>query len=573
MAAVTTELPHDPALARWIPALAWLRHYQRAWLGPDLIAGVTTATVVIPQAMGYASLAGLPVQVGLYAATVPALAYALFGTSRPLSLSVTSTVSILTAGAIATVATESPAAAAAALSVVVGVTLILAGLLRLGFVAQFISQPVLTGFKVGAGLFIASSQLGKIMGVPLEGDNFFQNLRSALQQLGGINGPTLTLGLVTIALLLALHGRLPRVPGPLIAFVLGILAVSLLDLEADGVAVVGAIPAGLPGIAVPDLGGATALLLPGLGIALMSFVESSSAARAFVRQEEPRIDADRELVALGAASFSAGFFQAYPTSGGLSQTAVNRQAGARTQLASVTTVGVVVLILTVLTPLFESLAEATLGAMVIVAAIGLVDVAAVRRIAAVRRRDVALALLSALAVLVFGVLQGVLTGVLLSMLVLLYQTNTAPVELLGRDPRTGRWRAIARHPDSETVPGVLVVQPSGRLYFANAQHVTDEILALARSTPSPTRLVVLDAGVIPDMEFTALQALADLDRTLRERGAALWLADVRWGPLQMVERAMAVADQPYVPPFDSIDDAVAAYENAGPAQPEKETLP
>jgi MFS superfamily sulfate permease-like transporter len=327
-----------------------LGSYQRAWLRWDLLAGLTTAAVVIPQAVAYASLAGLPVQVGLYVATVPMVAYALLGTSRPLSVSSTSTISILTAGALAEAgAAGDPgraAATAALLALLVGGILAAAGLLRLGFLADFISSPVLAGFKAGMGLVIAASQLGKVLGVPVQGDGFFAKVWSALTQLGDANPATVALAVGGLAVLLALRRWAPKVPG-----------------------------------------------------------------------------ADRELLALGAANLGAGLFQAYPAGGGTSQTAVNDGAGARTRLAGVVTAAVTVLVLTVLAPLLADLAQAILGAIVLVAAICLVDLAPLRRIRTIRRRDFWLGLVALVGVLVLGVLRGVLEAVLISLLVLLHELD------------------------------------------------------------------------------------------------------------------------------------------------------
>lgn len=422
-----------------------LGRYQRAWLRWDLLAGVTTAAVVIPQAVAYASLAGLPVQVGLYVAIVPMVAYALIGTSRPLSVSSTSTISILTAGALVDAGAAGDAtravAAASLLALLVGGILAAGGLLRLGFLADFISSPVLAGFKAGMGLVIAASQLGKVLGVPVEGDGFFAKVWSALGQLGDANPATVALALGGLAVLLTLRRWAPRVPGPLVVVVLGIALVGLTDLESRGVALVGPVSGGLPKFELPELAGVGALLPAAVGIALMSFIESISAARAFAAKDDPPVDADRELLALGAANLAGGLFQAYPAGGGTSQTAVNDGAGARTQLAEVVTAVVAVLTLTLLAGLLADLAQAILGAIVLVAAIGLVNLAPLRRMRTIRRRDFWLGLVALAGVLIFGVLPGVLVAVLISLLVLLHELDHP--------------RVVA----SERAPGLLVVRP------------------------------------------------------------------------------------------------------------------
>ena len=535
---------------------------RHAWLRWDLLAGLTTAAVVVPQAMAYASLAGLPLEVGLYVATVPMVAYALVGTSRPLSVSSTSTISILTAGALleagAAGDAERAAATAALLALLVGAILVAAGLLRLGFLADFISAPVLAGFKTGMGLVIAASQLGKVLGVPDQGHSFFGDIWSAVRQLGDANPATVALALGALAVLLALRRWAPMVPGPLLVVALGIALVSLADLEAHGVALVGPVGGGLPRFEVPGFGQVGTLLPAAAGIALMSFIESISAARAFAAKTDRPIDADRELLALGAANLGAGLFQAYPAGGGTSQTAVNDDAGARTKLAGVVTAGVSLLVLTVLAPLLADLAEAILGAIVLVAAVGLVSLAPLVRIRTIRRRDFGLGLVALMGVLTLGVLRGVLVAVLISLLVLLHELDNP--------------RIVA----DEQRPGLLVVRPEGRLFFANARRVCDRITELAVGRQPPPRVVLLDLSAVNDLEITALERLEGLADDLHGRGMTLWVAAPGERPLEMLRRAgellgrtslQADTGQLGVRVFLTLDDAVATFEEH--AQPDR----
>jgi sulfate permease, SulP family len=549
-------------LAEYVPAVGWLRDYQRSWLRGDLAAGVTTAAVVIPQAMAYATIAGLPVQVGLYVATVPMLVYALLGTSRPLSVSTTSTISALTAAAVTVAAAGDPSralVAASTLAVLVGALLLLAGLLRLGFLADFISAPVLAGFKAGTGLLIAAGQLGKVLGVPQEGDSFFRKVGSALSHLGEISWSTAGLAAASIAILLALRRWAPRsLPGPLLVVALGILLAVVTGLADRGVALVGKIPPGLPGFAAPDLAMVQGLLPAAAGVALMAFVESIAAARAFATGGEPEVDADQELRALGAANVAAGCFQAFPAGGGLSQTAVNRETGACSQLAEVVTALVVVLTLLFLTPLFENLPQATLGAVVIVAVTGLVDLAALRRILDIRVRDFGLALVALAGVLVLGVLQGVLLAVSVSMLTLVYGANHPPIEVLGRRPGTGSWRDLDRHPDDETVPGLMVVRPVASIYFANAPRIRRRLLDLVDTAASPPDVLLVDFGAVPDIDITALDLLPMVDADLRGRGITLWLANINARPLDMLRR-LPDAEAWERRLFRELDDAATAF--------------
>jgi sulfate permease, SulP family len=485
-----------------------------------------TACVVVPQCVAYASLAGLPIQVGLYIATVPMVLYAVLGTSRPLSVSTTSTISLLTASAVEPSGASEPLAAASALAIIVGVVLLVVGLLRLGFLEDLVSSPILTGFKTGTGLVIISGQLGKLMGIPVGGTSFFSNIDDVLDGLGDIDGLTLALGVGTIVMLVVLHRGAPRLPAPLIAVVLGIVLVSAFDLANHGVAVIGSVPSGLPGFAFPSPDSWGPLVSGALGIALMSAVESLAAGRALASKEDPPVDANRDLVALGAANLGAGVFQGYAAGGGLSQSAVNDQAGARTQLAEMVTGAVVVLVLTTLTGLLEDLADATLAALVIVAASGLIAPAAFRPLARIRTRDFGLALVALAGVLVFGILDGVLIAIAISIFTLVYQSKHRAVEVLGREPATGHYRTMARHPEAEAIPGLVIVRPRGPLSFANVERVRTEILAAIEQAQPQPRVLLCDLEAVADVEITALEVMARFAGELRDRGVQPWLAAI-----------------------------------------------
>ncbi|HSR32751.1 MAG TPA: SulP family inorganic anion transporter [Anaerolineae bacterium] len=534
------QLENAPTgLARYLPILGWLPRYQPTWLRFDLVAGLTAAAVVIPQAMAYAAIAGLPVQVGLYTALVPMLIYFMLGTSRPLSVSSTSTISMLTATELARVAQGGDRAetlvAASTLAFLVGVFLLLAGLLRMGFLANFISLPVLTGFKAGIGLVILVGQLGKVLGIPVEKGPVFQTIVQIFQNLDQIHWLTLALALVTLAILIFLPRLTKRLPAPLIAVAVGILASALLNLEASGVKLVGEIPAGLPTLSLPNLSLVSALWPGALGIALMSFVESIASARAFAKQDDPPVDADQELRALGAANIGGGFFQAYPAGGGTSQTAVNDQAGARSQLAEAVTAGVVVVTLLFLAPLIGLMPEATLGALVLVAAAGLIKVGEFRAIGRIRRHELAWAILTFVGVVILGTLEGIMVAVVVSMLDIIVQANHPPLYVMGRKPGTDVFRPLRDHPDDETFPGLLILRTEGRIYFANAPRVREQALALIqREKPS---VIVVDCSAIPDIEYTALKQLTNLEERLREAGIVLWLAALNPEPLRTIQES------------------------------------
>jgi sulfate permease, SulP family len=521
-----------------VPIAGWLRGYRPAWLRADLLAGATAAAVVIPQAMAYAGVAGLSVQVGLYCALVPMALYALLGTSRPLSVSTTSTISLLTAAAIATApAGIDPGLVASLLALEVGAILVVAGVLRLGFVSDFISRPVLVGFKIGMGLSIAASQLGKVLGVDVEGETFFPKVLSALRQLGDVSVPTLVVATVVVVALVAIRRMAPGVPGPLLVLVGAALVMGLTNLVARGVATVGPVPAGLPAPHVPPLDLAGSLLPAAAGIALIAFVESIAAARAFRRGDDPPLDPDRELIALGAANVGGGFFGAFPAGGGLSQTAVNDGAGARTQLAELGTAGLVALVLIALAPLVKYIPEAALGGIVLVAAAGLLSRDEARTIRRQRVQDWAFAVVTLAAVLVLGTLQGILVGVLVSLLTLFWDLNHPSIVVLTRKRGTDTFRSEAEHPDDERIPGLLIVRIESPLYFGNAQRVIDRVALHVRESDPPPRVLLLDCSAVSDADTTAASVLAERVDRLETSGTQVWLAALTERVLGLARRS------------------------------------
>lgn len=546
-----------------IPARDWLAHYSRAWLSADVIAGLTTAAVILPEGMAYASLAGLPVEQGLYTALVTLPIYALLGASRVMSVSVTSSIALLTATAVAPLVVSGDinayVRAAATLAVMVGILLALAGLLRLGFLANFISLPTLTGFRFGIGLLIASSQLGKLLGIPFHSSGFLRNIYAALEQWDAINIPTLALSLLTVATILGLRRWARRVPGELVAVILGIGAMLLTDLEARGVALISPIPPGLPSLALPDLSYMRGLWASALGIVLMSAVESVSVARTFARPQDPPINTNRELITIGLGNFGAGLIQGFPGGGGTSQTTMNTHAGAKTQLSSLVTACVVVLALTLLAPVFSLLPQATLGAMVLVVALGLVRLGTFRRIATVRRRDAGLAIVAAVAVLFLGALEGILVAVALSILTLFYELNHPQVYVMGRKHGSADFRDLEHHPQDETYPGLLIVHPVGRIYFANVERVNNRIQELIQAAQTPVKILLLDASSISDLEFTVLDTLGRTNRELERYGITMWTAALNPQPLEMVQRFMLDPQTQSERMYSSVEDAVEAY--------------
>jgi high affinity sulfate transporter 1 len=463
--------------------LDWLRGYRQEWLGPDIIAGLVSAAVVIPKAMAYATVAGLPVQAGLYTAFVPAVLYAVLGSSRVLSVSTTTTIAILTGADLALAVPDGdPAAllhASATLAVMVGALLALASVLRLGFVATFISEPVLSGFKAGIGVVIVLDQIPKLLGVHFPKGTFLQNLLALIRSLPDTSGPTLALGLAMIALLLGIKRFVPRLPAPIVTVGVGIAAMALLGLKAYGVETVGELPRGLPALTLPDFTFAAQMWPGALGIALMSFTETAAVARAFARSGEPALRPNQELVATGVATIGGALVGGMSAGGGASQTAVNRMAGARSQLAGLTTAGVTLLTLLFLAPLISLMPQATLAAVVIVYSVGLIQLPEFHAILAVRRTEFVWAIAAFAGVMLLGTLEGILVAIVVSLISLAQQVTDPPVYRLGRKRGTNVFRPITtEHPDDETFAGLLMLRPVGRLFFANAQQVGEKLRLL-----------------------------------------------------------------------------------------------
>jgi SulP family sulfate permease len=531
-------------LGRLMPALVWLPRYRRADLPGDLTAGVTTAVMLIPQAMAYALLAGLPPVVGLYAAIAPPLVYALFGSSPKLAVGPVAMDSLLVAAAVGSVAlagTEVYVTTAAALALMVGAVQLGMGALRLGFVVNFLSRPVLSGFTSAAALVIAASQLGPLLGLRLGSSTA---LHTIVLEIAGavtkIHVPTLVLAAVTM-LVLVLLGRWRG--KALLVVALGIAASALLDLPALGVAVVGEVPPGLPSPALPLVPWATlgALVPAALTIALVSFMEAISSGLA-VAEDDQRPAADRELVALGLSNLACGVMRGYPVAGGLSRTAVNAQAGARTGLAGVFTAALVALALLFLTPLLRGLPRASLAAIIVVAVFGLIDRKLPRELWRVRRRELPVLLLTFMATLTLGISTGLVLGVLASLLLFVLRTTRPHTAVLGRLPGTHVYRNLRRFPDAEPVPGLVLVRLDAQLYFANAAFLRATLLRLVDEAPPPVRAVIVDASSIHDVDVSALESLREVHRALTARGIDLYFADVKGPVRDLLHRAGFVAE-------------------------------
>jgi SulP family sulfate permease len=506
----------------------------------DIVAGLTAAAVVLPKAMAYATVAGLPVAVGLYTAFIPMLIYALLGSSRVLSVSSSATLGILTATQLMLVVPDGDPAklvtATATLAALVGVLLLAARLLRLGFVANFISAPVLTGFKAGVGLVIVLDQVPKLFGIHITKHGFFADVLSVLQLLPHTSLVTLAVALATFAVLIGMDRVWRHSPAPLVA-VGGSLAASwYFGLQAAGVSTVGLIPQGLPSLTLPDLSLVMQLAPGALGIALMSFTETIAAGRAFVRPGDPPIDANRELVATGAGNLAGALLGAMPSGGGTSQTAVVRAVGWQSQKVSLVTAGAALATMLLLATALGFLPHATLAAVVIFYSVTLIQPAEFRAIRSVRRMEFRWAVIACLGVLLFGTLQGIVVAIVVSLIGLASQTAHLQVSVIGRKRGTDVLRPLSpEHPDDETFEGLLIVRPEGRLYFLNAQYVADRVDALLEE--HKPRVLAIDMSGVPDIEYSALQVLMEGEKRAADRGVTVWLAGLNPASLETVRRA------------------------------------
>ncbi len=514
-------------------------------LRPDIVAGLTAAAVVLPKAMAYATVAGLPVSVGLYTALVPTVVYALLGTSRVLSVSSTTTLAILTAAELALVVPDGDPTklltATATLTALTGLLLILASVLRLGFVANFISSPVLTGFKAGIGLVIVLDQVPKLLGLHFAKEGFFRDILTLLQHVPDISITTALVGSIALVLLLFMERAWPHSPAPLAIVAGGIAASWLFGMGDHGVSIVGHIPQALPSLTLPHADLVRQLLPGAIGIALMSFTETIAAGRAFSTQSDPPIRANRELVATGIANLSGAFLGAMPAGGGTSQTAVVRAVGGRTQTASIVTATASAATMLVLAPLLGLLPQAVLAAIVIVYSVGLIQPAEFVSIRNVRKMEFRWALAAFLGVLVFGTLQGIVVAIVLSLVGLSSQAANPRIHVVGRKRGGDILRPLSpEHPDDETFEGLLILRPEGRLFFVNAQHVADTMRELV--IQNKPRVLMLDLSAVFDIEYSALQVLIESEQSLTERGIVLWLASLNADVLAYV-RASGFAER------------------------------
>jgi len=523
------------------PVLAWVPGYQRSWLPLDIVAGLTVCAILVPEGMAYAQLAGMPPETAFYAAPIALLAYAVLGSSRQLVVAVSSAIAIMSAATISGLAAAGSveyAALTAALAILAGLVSVAAGVLKLGRIAQFFSESVLTGFVFGLALLITIKQIPKLLGIEASGESAVDLVRDIVPHLRETDPLTLAVGVAGIAGMIGLERRLPRVPAALVVLV-GSIAVSVaFGLQDRGVAVVGDLPAGLRGPTLPGVGlDALPLLLFGaIGIALVAFAEAIGPANEFAKEHGGRIDPNRELIAIGAANTGAGLFTGFPIGSSLSKSAANDRAGARTPASLVTAAGATALVALFLTPLFEPLPEATLGAIVVVAVAGMMKVAKMRQLWQLRRVDFWLAMIALVGVLVVPTLEALGIAVFVSLAVLVWRASEGRLTFLGRASGGLEPVDLQTMPEA-AIPGLLIVRPDEMLFFANAASVRDAIMQASEEAEPRPSVVLLDLSLTPEVDMPVVEALEDLRGRLAADGIELWLSHLRPGTRDLLDRA------------------------------------
>jgi SulP family sulfate permease len=530
---------------RWrlVPMVGWIRAYDRRWLKGDLIAGIAVAALIVPKNLGYAAIAGVPLQNGLYAAAAGAILYAVFGTSRQISTGPSSGLAAVAASAVVAAKVtgiQDVASFVATITLASGVLFLLLAVLRMGWIAQFLSRAVVTGFLFGAAIDVVIGELPKLTGTDVTGANPIQELRSWFESLDNTSLTTLLVGGVSLAVVFGLRVVAPRVPGALVLLVGGLLASWIFDLGAHGVALVGDVPRGLPSAALPNwdqvTDEASTIAIAAVALVLIGFSQTAGDSRAFAAKHRYRIDINQESVAQGMANVGAGLFQGMPVSTSLSASSLNDRSGARTGLASLTSGVIVLLTLLVLAPLFSELPKAVLAALIIEAVVmGMMDVPEMRRLARVQRLDFCIAVAAIVGTLVFGVLAGVMIGIGLSLLWLISVATRPPMPLLGREPGTEVFRELDEHPADEQFPGVVVLRLDGGLFFATADALEDRVREVALSTPDTTG-IVLDCEGIDFIDSQGAAKMSEILELANQAGMTLRLARVKPAVHELLSR-------------------------------------
>lgn len=540
-------------IKQWIPAADWLPNYRKQDLTGDVVAGITVAMMLIPQAMSYAMLAGLPPYIGLYASVLPLIAYAFFGTSRQLAVGPVAMVALLVSsgvGAIAETGSSQYIALAILLALMVGVIQLAMGVFRLGFLTNFLSHPVISGFTSAAALIIGFSQLKHIVGLPLpRTENIAETLWLTVTQVADINWLAFTIGVGGIVLLLGLRRINPLLPGPMIAVVASTLAVWLFGWE-NSVSIVGDVPAGFPEFAMPTVNSQAIVdLLPiAITISFVGFLESIAVAKKIAREKKYDIDANQELVGLGIANIIGAFFKAMPVTGGFSRTAVNKNAGANTGLAAIITAVLIGIALLFFTPLFYYIPNAILGSIIMVAVFGLIDIEEVKHLWKVKRDDLGLLAFTVAATLVLGVKTGIFAAVGASMVWFVIKTTRPHYAILGRLPNSEAYRNVERHSLAQTTPGILAIRFDAQFYYGNVSFLKETVKRAEAEYGETLKAVVIDASAINQLDSSADTALHEMYEDYCQRGITLYFANVK-GPVFDVMKRSGLIDKIGKPHF------------------------
>jgi SulP family sulfate permease len=547
----------------WVPALRWIPAYSTRRFGLDLIAGLSLAAFVIPESLAYASLAQLPPVTGLYCYLVAGIVYALFGTSGQLAVGPTSALAIVLASSVAAMGGDDPSRAVAigsAVALMVGMICVAGRFVGLANAAYFISNPVLIGFKTGAALYIASTQLPKLFGLEGATGNFFSRVAHVAVSLPETHVPSLLFGLVAIALFMVFERVFPGRPTTLIVVIVAIAMMTLFGLSESGIKIVGDLPSGLPGISVPTINASdiSALIPVALACFVLAYGETISVARSFAQKYDYEINPEQELTALGAANIATGMAHGFPVAGGMSQTAVNDMGGATSPVALIVTSGAIALTLLFFATFFHNLPEPVLGAIVLMAASHLVRFEELRRLLIESRAEFWTSMVACVGVLFFGLLNGLLLAAVGSLVMLIAQMSRPMVVVLGRERSTGHFVSRARNPDASDTPGALVVRSASIWLYFNAEHIRRQIVDMIDGTPAEIRTVVLDFSSVPAIDITAGTILRGLVRTLKDRGIRIELAELRDEVVETLKIIDAEHDLGPVVAHRTIEDCLAA---------------
>jgi high affinity sulfate transporter 1 len=531
-------------LARYVPILHWLPHYNKAWLTGDIVAGLSVWALMVPQSLGFAAISGVPVQYGLYAAAIALIVYAIFASSHHVVTGPSSTIAAVTGAAVLSVAkagSSEAIALVAAITMLAGILYIILFVLKMGWVSNFLAESVLVGFIFGIGIDVAVGQLKHVTGTHVTGANVWQKLASWVASLPHTHTTTLVVGVAALVLLFVLKIYAPKVPCALVALVLGIGASAVFALSAQGVAVVGKVPRGLPIPALPDISLIKQhfglILSAAIGVLLIGFSESLASARQYAAKYHYDIDINQEMLAQGMANFISGLFQGVNVDGSLSKSSVSDAAGAKSEMASLAQGVFVILTLLILAPLFADLPEAVLGAIVIEAVVfGLMDIKAMKRIYRLNRTEFWVGTIALLGVLTFGTLKGVLIGLILSLLVLIARSSEPNIPVLGRWPGTEVFHSLNENPDSETFPGLVIIRFDGALYFATANALRDKVREVTTDVDPPVRELLIDMEGVNYLDLEGSDMLAEITKDMRTVGVEIHLARVKHAVMQMLEK-------------------------------------